>query len=294
MKKIKVSVIIPNWNGEKLLKKNLPQVLRLLPSNTEVIIVDDGSTDGSKEYLKKLKAKSFKLKVIFNKKNKGFVYTANRGVKEAKGDFVALINTDVLPQKSFLDSALNHFKDKDVFAVSFAERDYGWAKIWWRVGFIHIGDGGKTKKAHISAWASGGTGIFRKKMWEKLGGFDPLYAPYYWEDFDLGFRAWKRGWKVIWEPQAKVIHKHESTTSKVNRSYVDLIKERNQLLFIWKNIDNSWLQFTNWAGMALRSALGPNYLKVIRAARKQYRSFNKPKDRNTKFSALQVIRLFKK
>ncbi|MBL7078342.1 glycosyltransferase family 2 protein [Candidatus Shapirobacteria bacterium] len=317
--KPKISIVIPVWNGKKLLEKNLPQVFKALPKGCEVIIIDDGSTDGSTEYLQKLQITNSKIqasskfqtsnikhqasnnkhqtsnfKVIFNKKNKGFVYTANRGVREAGGELIVLLNTDVIPQKDFLTPALKHFEDEKVFAVSLAEQDYGWAKIWWRGGFIHIGDGGKSRGSHVCAWASGGTGVFRKKMWRELGGFDSLYSPYYWEDFDLGFRAWKKGWKIIWEPKAKVLHKHEASTSKVSRSYVDLIRERNQLLFIWKNIDNFWMQFTNLFGMALRAGLGPNYLKVIGAARKQYRLFGKPKDKNTKLTAKEVIRLFKK
>ncbi len=296
MKKIRISVVIPNWNGERLLKKNLPLVFKSLPKNTEVVIVDDGSSgDKSREYLRRLKApKGISLKILFNGKNRGFVYTSNRGVKKARGELIVLLNTDVIPQGDFLTPVLRHFEDPKVFAVSLSEQDYGWAKIWWRGGYIHIGDGGKSKSAHICAWASGGTGVFRKSMWQKLGGFDPLYSPYYWEDFDLGFRAWKRGWKIIWEPKAKVLHKHEASTSKVSRSYVDLIKERNQLVFIWKNIDSSWMQLTGYFGMALRIALGPNYIKVIRAARKQYRSFGKPKDKDTKLTARQVIRLFRK
>jgi len=291
--KPKVSIVIPVWNGKKLLKKNLPLVLKALPKGTEVVLVDDGSTDGSKEYLKKLKAKDLKIRVFINNRNQGFVYTTNRGVKEAKGEIVVLLNTDVIPQKDFLAPALKHFEDEKVFAVSLAEQEYGWAKIWWRGGFIHIGDGGKSKGSHVCAWASGGTGVFRKKMWQELGGFDPLYSPYYWEDFDLGFRAWRRGWKIIWEPKAKVIHKHESSTSKVNRGFVDLIKERNQLLFIWKNINNPLWRFSNYFGMALRVFLGPNYLKVISAARKQYRLHGKPTSFEGKYTDKQVIKFFK-
>jgi len=292
--KPRVSVVIPVWNGEKLLKKNLPLVFEALPENTEVIIIDDGSQDGSKKYLEKLKSpKKIILRILFNQKNKGFVYTVNQGAKEARGEFVLLLNTDVVPQKDFLKPALKLFEDKEVFAVSLAEQDYGWAKIWWRGGFIHIGDGGKSKSPHACAWASGGTGIFRKEMWQKLGGFDPLYSPYYWEDFDLGFRAWKQGWKIIWEPRAKVLHEHESSTSKINREYVNLIKERNQLLFIWKNISNPWWRFSNLLGMILRVFLGPNYLKVIFAAKKQYRRCAKPTAFTGKLTDKEVVGLFK-
>ncbi|MFH1601752.1 MAG: glycosyltransferase family 2 protein [Candidatus Shapirobacteria bacterium] len=292
-KKSKISVVIPVWNGEKLLKKNLPLVFKALPKGTEVILVDDGSKDGSGQYLKNLKTKDYPLKIFINKTNQGFVYSANLGVKKAKSELVLLLNTDVVPQKNFLSPALRHFQDEKVFAVSLAEQGYGWAKIWWRGGFIHIGDGGKSKSFHICAWASGGTGVFRKKMWEELGGFDSLYSPYYWEDFDLGFRAWKQGWKIIWEPKALVFHQHESSTSKVNRQYVNLIKERNQLLFIWKNISNRGWRFANYLGMALRVVLGPNYLKVIMAAKRQYKICGRPMTCEGKLTDRQVLKLFR-
>lgn len=290
MKK-KISVVIPTWNGQKLLEKNLPKVMAALPRGTEVVVVDDGSTDKSIDYLKTLKSKT--LKLIFNKKNKGFIYSVNKGFRQAGGDFVVLLNNDVVPQNNFLTNALSHFADPKVFAVSFNEPQFGWAKIWWRGGFIHHGVGEPAKKPHVSAWASGGSAIFRKSIWNKLKGFDPLYAPFYWEDFDLGYRAWKQGYKIIWEPNSVVKHKHESTVSQIDSSYVDLVKERNQLLFIWKNIDSKFLKFSNVFGIILRIILGPNYLKVFWAARKRYLKFNKPKIAACQLTDHQVLNLFK-
>lgn len=196
--KRKVSVIIPNWNGKKLLEKNLPLVFRVLPKGTEVIIVDDGSTDGSQEYLKKLKTQNSRLKVFFNKKNLGFAKAVNQGVEKAHGEIVVLLNNDVIPQKDFLKPLEKDFRDPKVFAVSFNEQNWSWAKLKWVNGFVEHEPGPKVDKVHISAWTSGGSGAFRKKIWEKLGGFDEMYSPFYWEDIDLSYRAWKRGYKVLW------------------------------------------------------------------------------------------------
>ncbi len=97
--------------------------------------------------------------------------------------------------------------------------------------------GPKTKKTHISGWASGGSGAFRKSIWDKLGGFDSLYYPFYWEDIDLSYRAWKRGYKILWEPKAAVHHKHEAIIGRhYSKKYINFVSERNRLLFIWKNI----------------------------------------------------------
>jgi len=327
--KASVSVVIPNWNGERLLRKNFPLVISALPTGSEVIVVDDGSTDGSKEYLKKLASRNWEIsspsareikklnfsprqranfssddkseqisqflnfKVIFNRKNRGFIYSCNRGVREARSEFVVLLNNDVVPKKGFLEAALPHFKDPKVFAVSFNEQQFGWAKIWWRGGFIHHGVGGAGKKPHITAWASGGSAIYRKLIWQKLGGFDPLYHPFYWEDLDLGFRAWKAGYKIIWEPKAIVEHRHESTISRLDRRYVEVIKERNQLLFIWKNINNPWWRFFNILGIILRCFLGPNYLKVVWSAWRQYQKLGKPKVRQGERDDQKILALFK-
>jgi len=234
---VKFSIVIPNWNGKKLLKKNLPAVLKT--GADEVIVVDDGSTDGSKRYiseLTKLRINGLKIRAIFNKKNLGFAASVNKGVRAAKGKIVVLLNNDVVPEKNFLKPLEEDFEDPKVFAVSLGEPQWSWAKGKWVRGFIEHEPGKKTKKPHISFWASGGSGAFRKDIWEKLGGMDELFYPFYWEDVDLSYRAWKRGYKIIWDPRVVVYHKHEGTIGRFSKKYVSLIAERNRLLFIWKNI----------------------------------------------------------
>jgi len=234
---VRFSIVIPNWNGEKLLRKNLPAVLKT--GADEVIVVDDGSTDGSKRYiseLTRLRINGLKIRAIFNKKNLGFAASVNKGVRAAKGKIVVLLNNDVVPEKNFLKPLEENFEDSKVFAVSLGEPQWSWTKGKWARGFIEHEPGEKTKKPHISFWASGGSGAFRKDVWEKLGGMDELFYPFYWEDVDLSYRAWKRGYKIIWDPRAVVYHKHEGTISRFSKKYVSLIAERNRLLFIWKNI----------------------------------------------------------
>ncbi len=293
---IQTSIIIPTWNGKKLLEKNLPQVLKTVPDNCEVIVVENGSTDASMQYLNQLKAKSYQLKAIFNDRNLGFIDGCNQGVENSKGEFVVLLNNDVWPKKNFLQPALKHFKNKEVFAVSFNEVNSGggWSDILWYDGFFNYLPGKKTSRPHISGWASGGSAVFRKSMWKKLGGLDPMFAPFFWEDVDLSYRGWKMGWKILWEPKAEVIHKHESTISRFNQNYVNRVKERNQLLFIWKNITDSDLKFKHNLGLIQRVFTGPNYLKVIVEAKKHYAKFGCPKIKNYQRSDKQIFRLFDK
>lgn len=256
---MKTSVIIPNWNGKSLLEKNLPSVLKI--GFDKVIVVDDASTDGSPAFLK---TNFPEIKVLENPKNRGFAYTVNKGVASASGEIVYLFNTDMVPREGVLEPVLKHFENPGVFGVSLAEEGYSYAVPKLEFGFLGHEPGGKTDKAHDTFWVSGGSGAFRKSMWDKLGGMDLLFSPFYWEDLDLSYRAQRMGWKLVWEPHAKVIHKHESTinTKHFKKKYLDYIKERNQLIFHWKNLPLSWLLTNHVLGL-LKRLLNPGYLVVI-------------------------------
>lgn len=263
--KLTVSVIMPNLNGEKLLAKNLPKIIDAMNNKEnsimEIIIVDDGSWDGSVELIKN---KFPEVKLIKHKKNRGFSASVNTGARSSKGDLLLLLNTDVLPEKSFLVPVLPHFKDDKVFAVSLHEKGYGWAKGYFGDGYIQLAMGTEPKKVHMSFYVSGGSGVFRRDLWMQIGGMDEaLFSPFYWEDIDLCYRAAKRGYLNLWEPKAKVVHKHESTISKFPKKYVDRVRERNQLLCIWKNITSPNLIRKHIIGVFARVAKHPGYIRII-------------------------------
>ncbi|MCL4382903.1 MAG: glycosyltransferase family 2 protein [Patescibacteria group bacterium] len=242
---MKVSIIIPNYNRTDDLVKNLPLILETGAS--EVIVVDDGSEQFQSSILREFIQKqnySSKVKIIENKKNLGFSSTINRGVKEAIGEIVVLLNTDVTPKADFLRPLVQHFTDLQVFAVGCLDisiegekeiqRGRGLAK--WHHGFL-IHKRGEVNKTE-TFWVSCGSGAFRKDLWEKLGGLDSLYNPFYWEDIDLSYRARKSGYKIIFEPLSQVIHRHEEgiIKQKFSQFYIKTISYRNQFIFIWKNI----------------------------------------------------------
>ncbi len=246
---MKFSIVIPNWNGRRLLEKNLSAVLNT--GADELVISDDSSTDDSVIFIKK----NFPQVKVIKHKRLGFAGNCNQGVKAARGDIVVLLNTDVVPEKDFLRPLKKSFQDPKVFAVSLHEPQWSWAKGKWVKGFVEHEPGSKAKETHISFWASGGSAAFRKKIWDELGGFDEIYKPFYWEDIDLSYRAWKRGYKIVWEPRSIVHHRHQATISThFSQKYVDFISKRNQLLFIWKNITNlkMVLQHTIWLFWRLR------------------------------------------
>ena len=243
-----ISIVIPNYNGEFLLKKNLPKVFEALKGLFEVIVVDDGSKDGSVVFLKKQK-----VKLIQNQRNMGFSSTVNKGVKEARGEIIVLLNTDVSPQKNFLDFVLPHFKDPNIFAVGCLDRSFEKGKIVergravgkWSRGFL-VHSRGEVDKSD-TLWVSGGSGAFRKSIWEKLGGLNELYNPFYWEDIDLSYKAQKSGYKVLFERKSIVDHRHEEGV--IRKTYSDFkiksIAYRNQFIFVWENATDLSLQLSH-------------------------------------------------
>lgn len=242
-----VSIILPNWNGEKLLNNNLNEVIRA-SNGAEIIVADDASTDGS---VLTLKEKFPEVIVVINRKQQGFSGNVNSGVARATGDIVVLLNTDVRPTKNFLDALLPHFDDPSVFAVGCLERSHekegiverGRGLAWWEKGYFIHSKGNVTKG--VTAWVSGGSGAYRKSMWDEIGGMDTLYNPFYWEDIDLSYTARKAGFQTLFEPKSIVDHFHEEGKIKTSYSSFDVkrIAYRNQFFFIWKNLSDSRILF---------------------------------------------------
>jgi len=253
---MKVSIIIPNRNGAELLEKNLPSVLAAAKGE-EVIVVDDASTDNSIELLQ---GKFSSVRVVRKAHHDGYASTVNVGVRQATGDVVVLLNTDVLPEKGFLGPLVKHFSDPSVFAVGCLEKSLeggktvlrGRGEAKWEKGF-YIHWRGEVNKP-TTAWVSGGSGAFRKSIWDELGGMDPIYDPFYWEDIDLSYRALKAGYNILFERESVVVHEHE--TGAINREYsvvqVKMIAYRNQFLFIWKNLPGLRVLLTHAAWTPIR------------------------------------------
>jgi len=297
-----ITVVIPVWNGRGLLEKSMPAVVAAMeePRNRilEMIAVDDASSDDSVKYLQK--EWGGKVRLIRHRENRGFSSAVNMGVRMAKGELVCLLNQDVSPSRDFLKSILPHFKNSCVFGVSLHEKGYGPAGGKFKGGFIEHWGGPEEEKVQESFWASGGSGVFRRKVWMKLKGFDEeLLNPFYWEDTDLCYRAQKRGYVVLWEPKAKVVHEHESVINENNfqRRRLGIIKERNQLLFIWKNVTSRRLIRKHYAGLLKRVLRHPGYVVVVVAALRKVgvvRRLRKIEVRETTVSDEAILARFKK
>lgn len=246
----KTSVIISNWNGRELLKESVPSVLEAIKYSGvdhELIIVDDASSDGSQEFIKKNYPQ---VKLIVLKENKGFGEANNIAVSQSKNEIIIPLNNDMSIEKNYFSSVLPHFDDETVFGVTpkMSEEDAlrnkvkirtsSWAEFkfgfWQDIDNINLKD---RKSRYISLTALGGGAAFDKKKFISLGGFDKLYYPIYYEDTDLCYQAWKRGWKIIYEPGTTVHHRCSQTiTTQHGKKRASLIKKKNYYLFIWKNI----------------------------------------------------------
>lgn len=276
---MKISVIVTNWNGLSLLKKNLEQVIKMSPEADEIIVTDDASSDKSVEYVKSLQKKYPKLKLIANKNNLGFGKNSNNAVAKSKGDLVVLLNSDIFPHPNYIKNALHHFSDPNLFGVGFSEFGHeNWSTIFWKNGYLQHDRGLDISKTHITGWLSGGDSILRKDIFQKLGGFDSVYEPFYCEDLDLGIRAWKSGYTLLWEPKCVVEHNHESTISKFSKNLLNYVKERNRLISTWRNITDPQFIISNRIALIGRVLSGPNYIKIILAARKQIKKHKAPID----------------
>lgn len=242
---IKVSVVIPSFNGRELLSKNLPFVLAACSAwnkkGWEVIVVDDASNDGTCNFLRKTYPQ---IKFVIHLENKRFAVACNSGVKAAKGDIIVLLNNDVVPHEDFLEPLVDLFADNKVFAVGCREKDQkGKNSILSGVGVMAFKRGlvihwrGQDQDALETSWVTGGSGAFDRRKWLEIGGMDPLFRPAYEEDRDLSYRAKKHGWKILFEPKSIVDHHHETTNKIVfGNEMINVISFKNQFLFVWKNI----------------------------------------------------------
>ncbi len=237
-----ISVIIPTFKNKNILVGNLKHNISFL-KDYEIIVVNDSPEDNLYPDLKDFK----NLVLLNNKQNLGFGQSVNKGIKKAKNKFVMLLNDDVILHDQSYKKALAEFKNnRNLFAVTFSQNEknsitVGRNKLFWRKGLLY-----HAKSDHLqpglTAWAEGGSCMIDKDKFVQLGGFNKLYYPFYWEDIDLSYQAWKLGYQIIFDPDILVTHWHESTIGKYfSPKQIKQVAYKNQFTFIWKNIVNPYL-----------------------------------------------------
>lgn len=242
------SFVIPNWNGKDLLEMYLPSVVEAASKHpgSEVIVVDNGSTDGSAAFVRERFADTVRLLAL--PQNLGFGGGSNAGFAAAKNDIVVLLNSDMRVEPGMLKPLLDGFTDEKVFAVScqifFSDpnkkrEETGLTNGLWSNGHLRVKHVIDTTidQPYPCYYGGGGSCAFDKRKFFELGGFDHLLRPFYLEDTDLGHMAWKRGWKVLYQPASIVFHEHRGTIGKnFSDTYIQGVLKKNFLLYTWKNI----------------------------------------------------------
>ena len=294
-----VSIVIPTWNGRPLLQRFLPSVVTAARryceqsgSPIEVIIVDDCSMDDTASWLREQKfeeeksrpsrkpldpangSSSLGLRLIKNESNVGFGESCNRGFTAATFELVLLLNNDVQVEPDLVAPLVRHFGDSSVFAVHCRVtnledgRVCGTAKVGgFSRGFIRVhqsyipsarpNSGGP----YYSLFAGGGSAMFDRLKLQQIGGFEPLLSPFYWEDVELSYRAWKRGYTVLYEPAAAVRHQVSSTIGRLSRRLVRRIEQRNRLIYHWIHLHDTTLLASHVIWITLLALSAPIRLK---------------------------------
>lgn len=242
-----VTVIIPNFNGASLLRRNLPEVQAAVagyPGHCHVIVVDDGSSDDSKAVLAEFSA----VELIVHPVNRGFAEAIHSGVQAASTEYLVLLNSDVAPQQDFLAPLMTSLADSGVFAVSplVLEESGQVSPVSWRGYSLRGGrfkplrflfDDPEQTPPRESLYASGGSVALKKSLFLELGGFLPIFKPFYSEDFDLGLRAWRRGWRTVLEPASRVVHQEKgSISANVASVRIRRIRTRNWFILEWLHV----------------------------------------------------------
>jgi GT2 family glycosyltransferase/glycosyltransferase involved in cell wall biosynthesis len=268
------SVVIPNWNGKDLLAAYLPSIVKAMEGHAanEILVVDNGSTDGSAAFVK---ATFPHVRVLELPENLGFGGGSNAGFAAAKNDIVVLLNSDMRVEPDFLQPLLDGFTDEKVFAVScqifFSDPDKkreetGLTNGWWSHGHLrvrHVIDP-DIQEPYPCYYGGGGSCAFDKRKFFELGAFDHLLRPFYLEDTDLGHMAWKRGWKVLYQPLSKVFHEHRGTIGKhFSDGHIQGVLKKNFLLYTWKNI-HEWSKLPGhftylWVDIVLTALFGHSH-----------------------------------
>jgi GT2 family glycosyltransferase len=287
----KLAVIIINYNGKDLITKCLnsfSKIMKDYPTNLdslELVVVDNGSTDGSREYLEQLRVNGLKLKIIFNRENLGFTGGNNVGIKYALKsgvDYIMLLNNDILIKDAFWVPMVDYLdKNKDVGVIGpkiyfapgyefhrdrYSDDERG-NVIWYAGGIIdwdnvytsHRGvdevDIGQYDQIEETDFITGCCLMAGKEVWQKTGYLDDNYFLYY-EDSDYSMRVKKLGWKTVYFPKAEIWHMNAGS-SKVGSNLQDYYLTRNRLLFGIK-----------WAPLKTKLLLLRESIKLLFSGRK--------------------------
>ena len=255
----RASLLVLNYNGVRLLK----DCFDTLGAATEygrahdTYLVDNGSTDESLTYTET----NYPWVRIIRAPRNAFLFTYNDIMPQIETEAVLLLNNDILVEPDFLPPLLEHLHEPDVFAVNCrvltgdrvtpqGSRTSGGIHrgMWW---YNQLPD---TDRVTTSFFALGGQAAFSRSKFLEIGGFDELFWPLYHEDIDLSVRAWRRGWRILYEPRSVLYHLGGQTSSnEYKQRELRKIVSQNSFLLQWKNFTSpkSQRDYKRWLTLRL-------------------------------------------
>lgn len=267
-----LSIIIVNWNTKDLLKRCIESIFKESKAglnffDSEVIVVDNGSNDGSVKAIEEIKLSDFFIKIIKNTENKGFAKAVNQGIRIAEGESIFLLNSDTEVCKDSLKKILE-FEDEvgpaiigarlinrdgsiqpSVFNLPTAKRAFNEYFLGKKNDFSKFAPDGKNPVA-VEA-VSGGAMLISKEAIEKIGLLDERYFMYF-EDLDYCRRAKIKGIKVYYFPEAEIIHEHGASGKKISSSENQWKRLIPSAKIYYGAINYYLVNFVLWVGGKLR------------------------------------------
>lgn len=238
-----VTVVVVNWNRRPLLEACLASLARPQGVLFDVVVVDNGSADGSPEWLESAQF-PFPLRIIRNASNLGFCAANNQGIAAATGEFIALLNNDAEADPQWLAHLVSAFNDPGVGMAASKILVWENPEIIDKAGHLIWLDGQNRGRGHGQLdrgqfdqreevlWPDGCACMFRRSMLLQAGGFDEDFFAY-GDDAEIGLRYRILGWSAVYVPEARVLHHRGATLGQLNPQRVALI-ERNRLLLVVK------------------------------------------------------------
>lgn len=242
----KVSVIIPNMDGKHFLEKCLGSLAGVSFDDTEIIVIDNGSKDGSPEYIRTCFPK---VRLIQNPVNLGFAPAVNLGIRAAEGEYVLLLNNDTEVLPGFIEALCRALDEDDrIFGASAKMLMYSDKSLTDDAGDLYTVFGlalqrGNRKPAAAydkKAWITapcGGACMYRKALLNETGLLDEAFFAYR-EDLDLGIRARLLGYRNVYVPEAEVIHYGSGTANQSGKKYNGFKTRLGTRNLVWVNYKN--------------------------------------------------------